>query len=79
MERKLVMESYLKCKIWKLVEMYILLTDDIVELDMRYVNWTLDVLPKQLTASSDKDRYKQHQDLSLRLLIAKCPVSNITS
>ena len=78
MEKQLVLESY--CWKWRLLEMYILLTDDIVEFNMCDVDWSPDASLKQLAAVSDKVLdYKQHQDWFLLLLIAKCPVSTRTS
>ena len=77
MERKLVREL---CWKWRLLEMYILLTDDIVEFDMGDVDLSPGASLKQLAAVSDKHLdYKQHQDWFLLLLIAKCPVSSRTS
>ena len=70
MEGKLVLELCLKRRTWKLVEMYILLTDDIVEIDMRHVDWRLDVF----RAAGIK--LPQNQQWILPLLKAKCPVSN---
>ena len=69
MERKLVLDLCLKRRTWKLVEMYILLTDDIVDIDMRHVDWELDVF------RSIDIKLPQNQHLILPLLRAKCPVS----
>ena len=69
MERKLVLDLCLKRRTWKLVEMYILLTDDIVDIDMRHVDWELDVF------RSTDIKLPQNQHLILPLLRAKCPVS----
>ena len=77
MERKLVLDLCSKRRTWKLVEMYILLTDDIVEIDMRHVDWELDIF------RDAEIKLPQNQHLVLPLLRAKCPVSksrnNMTS
>ena len=78
MERKLILESCLKCDSWGLLEMYTLLTEDIVEFEMISDDWNLDSLSEQLSPVIDiKLNYKnkQNQHLLLSLLIAKCPVS----
>ena len=69
MERKLVLDLCSKRRTWKLVEMYILLTDDIVEIDMRHVDWELDIF------RDAEIKLPQNQHLILPLLRAKCPVS----
>ena len=74
MERKLVLKLCLERKTWKLLEMYILLTDDIVKFDMRYVDWRRDMLGQlNMRAADIKLPHKQH--LIFPLLIARCPVS----
>ena len=79
MERKFVINSCLKRGTWGLLELYTLLTDDIVNFNMRPEGFYWDVLNKQVTAAGDKNvDYKQHPDLCLSLLIAKCPVSIMT-
>ena len=82
-ERKLVLESCLRCKAWGLLEMYVLLTDDVVELDQRHEDWNLPVdtvkeLNSHLPVNKIKLPYIQYPDLFLSLLIARCPVSNHT-
>ena len=76
MERKLVLELCLKRRTWKLVEMYILLTDDIVEFDMSYVDWRMDILRQQYNPAADI-KLPPNQHLILPLLRAKCPVSKV--
>ena len=79
MERKLILESCLRHGRWGLLEMYILLTDDVVDFDVHpFGLWTdLDRIYEQLTPVIDiKLYYKQHADLLLSLLMVKCSVSN---
>ena len=83
MERKLVLESCLRRGSWGLLEMYILLTDDIVDFDdyPTRVMWDdlddLDRVHEQLAPAIDiKLYYEHHSDLLLSLLMVKCPVSN---
>ena len=78
MERKLVLESCLTSGRWGLLEMWILLTDDIVEFDggrRKYGN--LEAFWKKVTPAIDiKLDYREHHDLFLLLLTVKCPVSS---
>ena len=82
MERKLILESCLRHGTWGLLEMYTLLTYDVVDFDVHpFGLWTdledLDRIYEQLTPVVDiKLHYKQHADLLLSLLMDKCPVSN---
>ena len=79
MERKFVMESCLKSGTWGLLEMFILLTDDIVKLDDHSCqSWEdPDTMHRQLaTAINIRLDHKRHHDLFLSLLMARCPVSN---
>ena len=80
MERKLVRESCLRSGRWGLLEMYILLTDDVVEISVlhkRTMKMSLEEMRELLAADVDiKLDYRKHQDLILSLLIARCPVSN---
>ena len=82
MERKLILESCLRSGAWGLLEMYILLTDDIVDLHVRRSGvWdNVDMMREQLAPAVDiKLNYTQHQDLFLSLLRARCPVGNTCS
>ena len=74
MEKKLVWESCLKYDSWGLLEMHILLTDDIVEFGMRDVEMMREV--KMSKVIDIKLPYRQHEDLVLRFLMSRCPVSN---
>ena len=80
MERKLVRESCLRSGRWGLLEMYILLIDDVVEISVlhkRTMKMSLEEMRELLAADVDiKLDYRKHQDLILSLLIARCPVSN---
>ena len=77
MERKLVLESCLQHKTWGLLEMSILLTNDIVEIDMISKDLNLDTSYKQMARAIDiKLKYEKHQDLFFSLLKTRCPVSN---
>ena len=83
MERKLVLEACLRRGSWGLLEMYILLTDDIVEFDVHPTSGMWDDLDNLVTAREQlasaigiKLDYKQYSDLFLLLLMVKCPVSN---
>ena len=79
MERKLILESCLRSGAWGLLEMYVLLTDDIVDLHVRPSGvWdNVDMMREQLAPAVDiKLNYTQHQDLLLLLLRARCPVGN---
>ena len=71
MERKLVWESCLYTGSCGLLEMYILLTDDVVEFGMFSKDWCSNMRLTQYTPIKEA----QHQDLLIPLLIAKCPVS----
>ena len=73
MERKLVLESSLLAGSWGLLELYILLTDDIVELDIIPHDLDLHVYSKLRSYTVDID--VQHEDLLIPLLIARCSVS----
>ena len=77
MERKLVLESCLASGTWGLVEMFILLTVDTVEIDvpLEMTQYTSTLRNQMIPATDIKLKYKKHQDLFLSLLIAKCPVS----
>ena len=81
MERKLVLESCLNRGRWGLLEMYILLTDDIVEFDVIFLDPENDLdelITIREAMAPDIDirlDYKLHPDLFLELLIARCPVS----
>ena len=83
MERKLILNSCLKFGKWRLLEMFILLTDDIVEFDVDICvkEDDMDELDRTREAMApDIDirlHYKQHGDLFLSLLRARCPVSNL--
>ena len=62
---------------WGLLEMYILLTEDVREVEL--CSWILyleTMKEKGAPAVDIKLPYKQHQDLFLSLLITRCPVSN---
>ena len=76
MERKLVLESCLKHKTWGLLEMSVLLTSDIVEIDMTSKDLNLDTWREQMADIDIKLKYEKHQDLFFSLLRARCPVSN---
>ena len=80
MERKLILESCLRSGRWGLLEMYILLTDDVVEINLEHsqaMKTSLELLRELLSPAVDiKLDYRKHQDLILSLLIARCPVSN---
>ena len=77
MERKLVLESCWAGDSWGLLDMYVLLTDDIVEFGMG--SGLIDLARKQeLTWSPATDiklNHKQHEELVVSLLISRCPVS----
>ena len=77
MERKLILESPLLAGSWGLLELYILLTDDIVELDVDPYDLDLHIysMLRNCTVAIDV----QHLDLLISLLIAKCPVSRSKS
>ena len=81
MERKLVLEATLANGRWGLLEMYLLLTDDIVELKVCFkIQDYLDIEPEYRVPDIDiKLDYKNHPDLFLSLLIARCPVSDCIS
>ena len=77
MERKLVLKSCLKRDRWGLLEMYILLTDDIVELDMCTEYWNLDKCREKLSPTINiKLDHERYHHLFFFLLMARCPVSN---
>ena len=79
MERKLILESCLKCGSWGLLEMYTLLTEDILEFEMISDDWNLDSLREQLSPVIDiLFNYKiiEIQHLLLSLLLARCQVSS---
>ena len=77
MERKLVLESCLKRNAWGLLEMYVLLTDNVVRFEMCSEVLDLDTVREHLCPAVDiKLPYKQNQDVFLSLLVARCPVSN---
>ena len=83
MERRLVLESCLRRGSWGLLEMYILLTDDVIDFDVHPTAVEcenlddLDILREQLSPAIDiKFHYKQYGDLFLFLLMTKCPVSH---
>ena len=73
MERKLVLESCLKCDSWGLLEMHVLLTDDIVEF-CSGVGTSRELL--MTSAMYIRFPYIQHEDLVLSFLMVRCPVSN---
>ena len=73
MERKLVLESSLLAGSWGLLELYILLIDDIVELDK--IPDDLDVHVNRRLRNYTVAIDVQHKDLLIPLLIARCPVS----
>ena len=78
MERKLVLESCLHRGSSRLLEMYILLTDDVVEFNMISEDWFLDKKFKQFTPKGSKDVinvYYEEEDLLITLIMARCPVS----
>ena len=76
MERNLVLQSNLTSDTWGLLEMYILLTDDIVEFNLPgRVLHTCKLRTNLISVIDMKLNCKTHQDLFLSLLIAKCPVS----
>ena len=81
MERKLLLKSCLKSRSWGLLEMYIFLTDDIVEFDdVRVEDFDLETLREQESLLFDlKLDIIQHEDLFFSLLMARCPVSNSIS
>ena len=76
MERKLVLESCFRSCSFRLLEMYILLTDDVIEFNMISEHLHLDMKLEQLTLAFDVklEDYEQEGWL-ITLLIAKCPVS----
>ena len=77
MERNLVLESCLANDSWGLLDMYVILTDDIVEFDMRIESWDLE-RRREITWSPAIDiklNHKQHEDLVLSFLRDRCPVS----
>ena len=77
MERKLVLQSCMNSDSWGLLEMFILLTDDIVEFDMLSEGWDLDMECEHLGPDIDvKLDYLDHGDWLITILIARCPVSN---
>ena len=75
MQRKLVLELCLKRGEFGLLEMYILLTNDIIEFEGYSDLRCLDTLRKQMSIDIEIP-CRQHQDLLLLLLRARCPVSN---
>ena len=76
MERKLVLQSCLTGDSLELLEMYILLTVDVIEFDLRSEDWDLDMKREQLYPDFDvKLDYYKPEDFILTLLIARCPVS----
>ena len=79
MERKLV----LKCLNNDLIspeEMYLLLTDDIVEFDLHSDLWHMDTMSKQSSSPfGHKYSRSKHEYVLLSLLKARCPVSNSIS
>ena len=84
MERNLVLESCLMSDSWGLLEMYVLLTDDRVEFDPYSTNWILDSKHRRMKreqffsavqAVDIKLDYKEHKELFLTLLAARCSVS----
>ena len=83
MERDFVLKSCLRRGSWGLLEMFMLLTDDIVDFDVHPTRgmWEdlddLDRVHEQLAPAIDiKLHYEQYSDLLLSLLMVKCPVSN---
>ena len=75
MERKLVLEC-LKKDEYDVLEMYILLTNDIVELDVRPSHSHLDTILKRFCSEFNKTyNYEQYEYLLLTLLKTRCPVS----
>ena len=77
LEKKLVLESSLLAGSWGLLELYILLTDDIFELDMTPDDLDLYVYRRLRNCTVAID--VKHKDLLISLLIAKCPVSRSKS
>ena len=77
MERKFVLDSCLTSGRWGLLEMYILLTDAVVEFDggRRKDDYPETFREKLLPAINIKLDYRQHHDLFLLLLTVRCPVS----
>ena len=78
MERKLVLESCLHRGSCRLLEMYILLTDDVAEFNMISEHWFLDKKFEKLTPKGSKDVkvvYYEEEDLLITLLMARCPIS----
>ena len=72
-ERKLVLESCLQNGEWGVLEMYILLTDEILEFD----EWALESVYEQAPLTFDiKLDILQHEHLFFSLLMARCPVSS---
>ena len=82
MERKIVLKSCLRRDSWGLLEMFILLTDDVIDFYVRSRNQQEDlddlnaVREKLAPAIDIKLHYEQYSDLLLSLLMVKCPVSN---
>ena len=77
MERKLVLESCLANGSWGFLDMYVLLTNDIVEFDVSIEAIDLE-RRRKLTWSPAIDiklNHKQHEDLFLSFLRDRCPVS----
>ena len=77
MERKFVLESCLTSGQWGLLEMYILLTDDILEFDGGHKEYDYpEAFRERMAPAIDiKLYYRQHQDLFFLLLRIRCPVS----
>ena len=78
MEKKLILQSCLTSRSWGLLEMYILLTDDVIEFDdMSAECLNLEALREQESLTFDiKLDILQHEHLFLSLLMARCPVSS---
>ena len=74
MERKLVLQHCLYNQDWSLLELYGLLTDDIIALD---VSGGRDTGCHQMQTFDDdaKFRYHKYPNLLLTLVRARCPVS----
>ena len=82
MERKFVLESCLKSGFWGILEMYILLTDEMVEFEMPSdcKVWDLDTLRVCLSPLPGvRLNYKRQLDTLITLLRIRCPVSISTN
>ena len=77
MQRKFILKTCLRRGSWGVLEMFILLTDDIIDFDMtRHETWDMDTSYDQLTSVEDiYFNYSQRLDSLLSLLTIKCPVS----